>query len=349
MNTPILPRLIQGKIPLPRIPVWFMRQAGRYLPEYRALRQQHPDFWDRCFTPGLAAEITLQPLRRFDLDAAIIFSDILTIPWALGQHVVFMAGEGPKLSALNHGNDLRMVNPAGVTERLQPVYQAISQVRMQLAPEKSLIGFAGAPWTVATYMVEGGGSRDFRRCFNWAYRERETFLSLLHLLADVTAEHLIAQIRAGADTVQVFDTWAGAVPARLFGDFVIGPTRRIVARVKAACPTVPVIGFPKGAGMRLLAYREETGVDAVGLDVGIPLDWAREHISGHTVTQGNLDPLLLVAGGDDLDRAVGEILQTFAGTRHIFNLGHGIVPETPIENVARVIERIRRFSGQAVS
>jgi uroporphyrinogen decarboxylase len=335
-----LPQVIFNK-DATRTPVWFMRQAGRYLPEYRALREQHRDFWTRCFTPEIATEITLQPLRRFDFDAAIIFSDILTVPWALGQHVRFEAGEGPKLSPLQHGNDLVMLKQDGVTERLAPVYAAISMVRAQLDPAKSLIGFAGAPWTVATYMIEGGSSRSFGRTFRWLYQEPGSFQALMDLLAQVTAAHLIAQIRAGADTVQIFDTWAGALPEVPFRDVCIRPTRAIVDAVRAACPGVPIIGFPKGVGAKLPDYVAGTGVDAVGLDPMTPLLWARETLGGKVTLQGNLDPLLLVAGGGALDAAVDRILATFADVPHIFNLGHGIVPETPIAHVERVLARIK--------
>jgi uroporphyrinogen decarboxylase len=344
MTQTILPKVILGGNTT-RIPVWFMRQAGRYLPEYRALREQHRDFWARCFTPEVAAEITLQPLRRFDLDAAIIFSDILTVPWALGQHVRFEAGEGPKLSALNHGNDLAFLKPEGLTERLRPVYAALEMVRTQLDPAKSLIGFAGAPWTVATYMIEGGGSRTFARTFRWLYQEPDSFRALIDLLASVTAAHLIAQVRAGADTVQIFDTWAGVLPEVPFQDVVIRPTQAIVARVRAACPGVPIIGFPKGVGVKLMDYVAGTGVDAVGLDPMTPLAWARETLGGKVTLQGNLDPLLLVAGGAALDAAVERLLTTFAGVPYVFNLGHGIVPETPIAHVEQVMARVKQRSA----
>jgi uroporphyrinogen decarboxylase len=340
MTHPILPRVILGK-DTRRIPVWFMRQAGRYLPEYRALREQHRDFWTRCFTPEIATEITLQPLRRFDFDAAIIFSDILTVPWALGQHVRFEAGEGPKLSALNHGNDLVMLKSEGAVARLQPVYDALQMVRAQLDPAKSLIGFAGAPWTVATYMIEGGSSRSFTRTFRWLYQDPQTFRALMDMLASVTAAHLIAQVRAGADTVQIFDTWAGVLPEVPFHDVVIRPTAAIVAEVRAACPGVPIIGFPKGAGVKLVDYVTGTGVDAVGLDPMTPLGWARQTFGGTVALQGNLDPLLLVAGGAALDAAVERLLTTFAGVPYVFNLGHGIVPETPIAHVEQVLRRLQ--------
>jgi uroporphyrinogen decarboxylase len=338
---PILPRLILERDPAVRLPVWFMRQAGRYLPEYRELRTRYPDFWQRCFTPEVAAEITLQPLRRFDLDAAIIFSDILTIPWAMGQHVRFEAGEGPKLSPLTHGNDLVFLKPQQVSTKLQPVYEALRQVRAVLPPEKSLIGFAGAPWTVATYMIEGGGSRTFARAFRWLYQDPESFAALIDMLADVTADHLIAQVKAGADTVQLFDTWAGALPEIPFIDVCIRPTRAIVQRVRAACPGVPIIGFPKGAGVRLADYVHKTGVDGVGLDPTVPLHWARETLGGQVTLQGNLDPLLLVAGGEALTAAVSRLLKTFADVPYVFNLGHGIVPETPIAHVEAVLRQAR--------
>jgi uroporphyrinogen decarboxylase len=337
-----LPRVILQK-DTTRTPVWFMRQAGRYLPEYRALREQYRDFWTRCFTPEVAAEITLQPLRRFDLDAAIIFSDILTVPWALGQHVRFEAGEGPKLSPLTHGNDLVFLKPEGALQRLAPVYAALRLVREQLDPAKSLIGFAGAPWTVATYMIEGGGSRTFSRAFRWLYEDPASFNTLMELLARITADHLIAQVRAGADTVQIFDTWAGVLPEVPFRDVCIRPTRAIVDAVRAACPGVPIIGFPKGAGAKLATYAQDTGVDAVGLDPMTPLQWARDTLCGTVALQGNLDPLLLVAGGPALDTAVDRILGAFADVPHVFNLGHGIVPETPVAHVAQVLERVRQY------
>jgi uroporphyrinogen decarboxylase len=330
---------LQGSLPKAGPPIWFMRQAGRYLPEYRALRSQHGTFLDLCFSPEAACEITLQPIRRFGFDAAIIFSDILVIPWGLGQDVSFAEGKGPVLPPLENETQLKMLKLAGMTKTLAPVYEAIALTKARLNAETALIGFAGSPWTLATYMLEGGSSRTFSQTLSWAYQRPDAFQALLDLLAEAVIEHLEFQIQAGAQAVQLFDSWAGAVPDPLFSQCVLNPAGRIVQTLNARHPAIPVIGFAKGAGVRLQQYGE-TGMQALGIDSMTPLPWAIRQAGGK-VTQGNLDPFLLAAGGPLLDQAVDAILQQTHGKAHIFNLGHGILPHTPIAHVERVLQRVR--------
>jgi uroporphyrinogen decarboxylase len=322
-------------------PIWLMRQAGRYLPEYRALRKQAASFLDFCFTPGLAIEATLQPIRRYGLDAAILFSDILTIPWALGQGIAFLEGEGPKLSPIRSSADLSRLKQDGVTERLEPVYSAVVGVKAALPRETSLIGFAGAPWTVAAYMVEGGGSRDFAEAKLWALTNPALFDSLLDIVVVATIDHLSSQIVAGAETVQLFDSWSGALAEPEFRRWVIAPTRRITAALKQRHPSVPVIGFPRGSGGLLIAYANEAGVDAVGLDTQVPLAWATASLPPGLPVQGNLDPVVLIAGGQKLADEVHRIRETVSDRPLIFNLGHGVVLTTPPEHVAELVRLVR--------
>jgi uroporphyrinogen decarboxylase len=321
-------------------PFWLMRQAGRYLPEYRTLRAKLPGFLEFCFSPEHAAEATLQPIRRFGMDAAILFSDILVIPHALGRSVAFREGEGPVLEKLRR-EDVAALAEDGVVERLAPIYETVRRVRPMLPRETALIGFAGGPWTVATYMVEGGTSRDFSKVKRWAYGDADGFSRLIDRLTEATIAHLEAQLDAGADLVQLFESWAGILDAAAFRRFVIGPAKRIVEGLCARFPMAPVIGFPRGAGLMYRTYVEETGVTAVSLDSAVPLSLARTSLQSLVPVQGNLDPMLLVLGGAPMKAAVADILANFKAGPFIFNLGHGVLPETPVENVARLKELIR--------
>ncbi len=323
-------------------PVWLMRQAGRYLPEYRELRASVKSFLDLCFTPRLAAEVTLQPIRRFGFDAAILFSDILVVPHALGQTVTFTAGEGPVLEPkIDASTVARLKTPLDRTA-LAPVYETIERVRKELPPHVTLLGFCGAPWTVATYMVAGRGTPDQAPARLLAYRDPATFRRLIDILVEASSDYLVAQFAAGVDAVQVFDTWAGVLGGEEFDRWCIEPMRRIVANVRRQVPGAKIIGFPRGAGTSLARYVEGVEVDAVGLDWMIDRAFAREHIQSRRPVQGNLDPLVLLAGGAALDRAVDEVLEAFAAKPFIFNLGHGILPETPIAHVERMLARVRR-------
>jgi uroporphyrinogen decarboxylase len=327
--------------PVHPAPIWLMRQAGRYLPEYQATRKKAGSFWTMCMTPELAVEVTLQPIRRFDFDAAILFSDILVIPHALGQGVRFEDGHGPVLDAF--GGVDRLVQDRSVwQEKLAPVYAAMRQMRGALAEHKALIGFAGAPWTLAAYMLEGKGSPDQRAAKLSAYRDPEGFAKLLNALADAVAWHLIRQLEAGADAVQIFDSWAGGLPTQEFADWVIAPNARVVALVRKEIPSAKIIGFPRAATQTgYEAYAAQTGVDAVSIDTAASMNWAAKALGGKVAVQGNLDPIALIAGGEALDRAVDRILDATRSVPFIFNLGHGILPETPLEHVARLIARVR--------
>ena len=323
-------------------PIWLMRQAGRYLPEYRALREKAGDFLTLCFTPDLAAEVTLQPVRRFGFDAAILFSDILVIPHALGQAVRFAAGEGPQLDPIADRQALmrlRLELDHGV---LAPVYETIRRVKASLAPEVALLGFCGAPWTVASYMIAGHGTPDQQPARMFAYGDPEAFAGLMDKLVDASAAYLVRQLQAGVDAVQIFDTWAGVLPAEEFARWCIGPAQRIVAKVRSHVPDAKVIGFPRGAGAGLLRYVEEVPVDAVGLDWMADPAFVRDQIQWRVPVQGNLDPLALLAGGSALDRRIDNILAAFSERPFIFNLGHGILPQTPIAHVEQMIARVRR-------
>jgi uroporphyrinogen decarboxylase len=318
-------------------PVWLMRQAGRYLPEYRALRERAGDFLDLCFTPRLAAEVTLQPMRRFGFDAAILFSDILVVPLALGQPVTFEAGDGPRLDidALGHLRDT--IDHA----RLEPVYEAIDLVKRALPPDIALLGFCGAPWTVASYMVAGRGTPDQTPARTLAYGDPKTFSRLIDRLVDASVEYLVRQFRAGVDAVQIFDTWAGTLPPGEFQRWCVEPVVRMVRGVRAAVPNAAVIGFPRGAGTSLPAYVAHTGVTAVGLDWMIDPAFACAQVPAGMALQGNLDPLVLRTGGVALDAAVDAVMAAFSGRPFIFNLGHGILPDTPIPHVEQMLARVR--------
>ena len=322
-------------------PVWLMRQAGRYLPEYRKLREKAKNFLEFCYTPELALEATLQPLRRFELDAAILFSDILVVPDALGQRVWFEEGVGPRLEPVDRGDPLQGFESGRLADHLAPVYEALEKIKAALEPTVALIGFAGAPWTVATYMVEGGSSRDHATIRAWAYGDPSGFGRLIELLVEVTVEHLSRQIAAGAEAVQLFDSWAGVLPETEFRRWVIAPNTEIVARLKVEHPDVPVIGFPRGAGLLYSDYVAETNVDAVSLDAQVPVSWAAENLPPNVAVQGNLDNVLLATGGAAMDAAIDAILEAFAGRPHVFNLGHGILPHTPAEHVEHLIQRVK--------
>jgi len=322
-------------------PVWLMRQAGRYLPEYRALRQQAANFLDFCFRPELAVEATLQPIRRYGLDAAILFSDILTVPWGLGQTVEFLEGEGPQLAPIRSAADVERLDQKSVPEKLAPVYRAVSGVAVALPAETALIGFAGAPWTVAAYMVEGHGSRDFLIAKQFGLSQPDVFDRLLETVVAVTVDHLSAQIAAGAQAVQLFDSWAGVLAEREFDRWVVEPTRAIVTALRARHPDTPFIGFPRGAGGLLADYAVRTGVTAVGLDTQVPLGWAFDVLPKDIVVQGNLDPAALVVGGKPMAEAAFHILKQAKGRPFIFNLGHGVPMTTPPEHVTELVRLVR--------
>jgi uroporphyrinogen decarboxylase len=323
-------------------PIWLMRQAGRYLPEYREVRAKAGDFLSLCYTPTAAAEVTLQPIRRFGFDAAIVFADILLVPHALGIGLRFEEGEGPKLDPVRDRAGLaRLGEAAGAAAKLAPVYETLALVRAKLPREVSLIGFAGAPWTVATYVVEGGGSSDQAAAKLWAYRDAEGFAQLIDRLTEATIVYLIRQIEAGADVVQIFESWASGLPEAMFERLCIAPTARIVAALKTRHPTVPVIGFPRGCGALAARYAAETGIDALGLDTSQPIGWMRTQLKRPVALQGNLDPLALAAGGAALERGVADILDAARGTPFVFNLGHGIIPQTDPAHVQRLVELVR--------
>ena len=320
-------------------PIWMMRQAGRYLPEYRELRLKKGGFLPLVYDSAAAAEITLQPIKRFGFDGAILFSDILIVPYAMGQNLEFLVGEGPRLSP-------RLVDVAlgaleAVPERLSPIYETVRRVRAELDATRTMLGFAGSPWTVATYMVAGEGSRDQHETRAYAYRDPAAFQAIIDAIVYVTVEYLVGQIEAGAEAVQLFDSWAGSLAPSEFSRWVITPNAAIVSQLRARCPGVPIIGFPKGSGEKLVAYARETGVDALGLDETIDPVWAAKNLPEGLPVQGNLDPLLLLAGGEALDAEVTHILDTFAGRPHVFNLGHGIGQTTPLAHVERVLELVR--------
>ena len=317
-------------------PMWMMRQAGRYLPEYRALRQEKGSFLDLVYDAEAATEITLQPLRRFpQLDAAILFSDILIVPFAIGQNLTFIAGEGPKLTPPLAGAALDDLTP--YLARLEPIYDTVRNVREQLPPGKTLIGFAGSPWTVATYMVAGQGSRDQGETRRLAYADPGRFGEIIARIEQVSLNYLSAQVAAGAEALQLFDSWAGSLSPAQFEQWVIAPTARLVAALNERHPDVPVIGFPKGAGSKLAAYARDTGISALGLDETVDPLWAARELPDSLPVQGNVDPLALIAGGAELEAAVKRVLDAFAGRPHIFNLGHGILPDTPIAHVEQLI------------
>lgn len=330
-QTKPLLRALSGET-LDRPAWWLMRQAGRYLPEYRALRARASGFVEFCLNPGLASEATVQPVHRFSMDAAILFADILLVPYALGQKVEF-GEDGPILEPIGEGAGIRRLRRGALSD-LDAVYETVRRSRASLPSETALIGFAGSPWTVATYMVEGGASRDFRRVKAWAYRDPQGFAALVDLIVEATIAYLSGQIAAGADVVQLFDSWAGILFEAGFERWVIGPTRQITTRLKERHPSVPVIGFPRGAGVLYPRYVEESGVDAVSIDTTVPGAFAREQLQRRVTVQGNLDPVALFVGGAALEHQVREIRRALGGGPFIFNLGHGVLPQTPPEHVA---------------
>ena len=326
-----------------RVPLWLMRQAGRYLPEYRDLRARAGGFLAMAYDSALAAEVTLQPVRRFGFDGAILFSDILVIPHALGQDLWFETGEGPRLSPPLVDGVWQGLEAA--PERLEPIYRTVRLTRAALSDDVTMLGFAGSPWTVATYMVAGQGSKDHHETRALAYRDPAAFASLFDAIERATVDYLIGQIDAGAEAVQLFDSWAGSLAPDQFERWVIAPNARITARLRETRPGVPIIGFPKGAGEKLPAYARETGVDAVGVDETVDPLWAARELPGGMPVQGNLDPLLLLAGGEALETRVQAILEAFADRPHVFNLGHGIGQFTPIGHVEQLIASVRAWRG----
>ncbi len=338
-NKPFLRVLAGAREPV--APIWLMRQAGRYLPEYRAIRAKAAGFLDLCFDPQRAAEITLQPIRRFGFDAAILFSDILVVPYALGQPVTFVEGEGPKLAALAEPAAVAALPEEIDHNRLAAVYETIGRVKQELPPGVALLGFCGAPWTVATYMIAGGGTADQRPARLFAYRFPDSFSRLIDILVDASIAYLVRQFGAGVEAVQIFDTWAGILPADEFAKWCIAPTRRIVEGVRKEIPGAKIVGFPRGAGTKLKAYLDGVATDAVGLDWSVDLAFARDVVQRVRPVQGNLDPLVLLAGGAALDRSIDAILEALSDGPFIFNLGHGVLPETPIAHVAQLVARVR--------
>ncbi|HMC92126.1 MAG TPA: uroporphyrinogen decarboxylase [Allosphingosinicella sp.] len=337
-DKPLL-RVLKGEV-IEKTPVWLMRQAGRYLPEYRALRAEKGGFLDLATDPQSAAEVTLQPIRRFGFDGAILFSDILMVPFALGQDLAFEAGEGPRLTPPLVDAQLEAL--ARVPTRLEPVYATVEKVAAALPERTTFLGFAGSPWTVATYMVAGRGSRDQGEARRYSYGDPQGFQTIIDAIAAMTVDYLSRQIEAGVEAVQLFDSWSGSLSPAQFERWVIAPTAGIVSALKARHPEMPIIGFPKGAGGKLPAYARETGVDALGLDETVDPAWAHANLPDGLPVQGNLDPLALIAGGAALESAVGRILSVFRERPHIFNLGHGILPDTPIAHVEQLLALVRR-------
>jgi uroporphyrinogen decarboxylase len=324
-----------------QVPIWLMRQAGRYLPEYREIRSSAASFLDFCYTPRLAIEATLQPLRRFDFDAAILFSDILVVPDALGQLVSFESGEGPRLAAITGASDLAKLKATVDLARLSPVFEAVAGIKAALPSGVALIGFCGAPWTVASYMVAGKGTPDQSPARLFAYQQPGVFADLIERLVDASTIYLIEQIKAGVEVVQIFDSWAGVLPAPEFDKWCFRPVQRIIAGVKAIFPEMPVIVFPRGAHLHLQQIARQSGANAIGLDSAVDPAWAAGAVQSLIAVQGNLDPLALVAGGRALDSALDSLLHCFRGGPYIFNLGHGILPETPVAHVEQLVRRVR--------
>lgn len=324
-------------------PIWLMRQAGRYLPEYRELRSRTGGFLDLCYTPELASKVTLQPIRRFGFDAAILFSDILVVPHRLGQKVEFRENEGPVLEPIRTETDLSSLSAEGLRDRLAPVYETVRRVKNDLPPETALIGFAGAPWTVSTYMVEGGSSRDYRHVKGWALRAPDEFKRLIDLLIEATTDHLLAQADAGVDAIQIFDTWSSVVPAGLFDELCLRPVRTIATNFKAVYPDIPIIAFPRGAGLQYPRFARINEIDAISIDSAIPPEWARRELQTSAAIQGNLDPIALLEGGAIMRAETMRILEEMSRGPFVFNLGHGILPATPPEHVAELVNIVRTW------
>ncbi|MEM8788132.1 MAG: uroporphyrinogen decarboxylase [Pseudomonadota bacterium] len=323
-------------------PVWMMRQAGRYLPEYRATRAQAGSFLDLCYTPDLAAEVTLQPIRRYGFDAAILFADILLVPQALGADLWFVEGEGPRLSTVTTAQDMAALKPAeAVHDTLAPVYETVRLLARALPNETTLIGFAGAPWTVATYMIAGRGTKDQGPARALAYRDPATFDALIDRITEATIAYLLKQIEAGAEVVKLFDSWAGALPGPLFDRYATQPMQRIVTAIRAAAPGVPIIGFPRQAGEKTIPFVQATGIEGCAIDTCVDPGWAARELQPLACVQGNLDPMLLVTGGEALAEATRATARAFAGGAHIFNLGHGITPDADPAHVDVMLQALR--------
>ncbi len=338
MKKPLLETVLGQRQKRP--PIWIMRQAGRYLPEYRKVREKAGSFLDLCYNPKLAAEVSLQPLKRFDLDGAILFSDILVVPDALGQSVDFVQGDGPVLAPLSP-DAISALETERVLERLSPVLETVDRIKTDLEPEKTLIGFCGSPWTVATYMIGGRGSPDQAKARLFALQEPDAFKKLMDILIEASAAYLVAQLRAGADVVQLFESWALNLDERSFQSCVIGPNTKIVEKVRAEVPGAAIIGFPRGAAGMLREYAAKTGVNMMGIDYATPVSFASRVVPLKVGVQGNLDPLRLVAGGQQMFERVEEIIEGFSDRAHVFNLGHGIVPQTPIEHVGALVKAVK--------
>jgi uroporphyrinogen decarboxylase len=341
-NQKLLINVLKGHKAI-RPPLWLMRQAGRHLPEYNKLRLQSKNFLDFCYSQNLCVDATLQPIKRYGFDAAILFSDILVIPDALGQQVQFIPGTGPVLQPISTVKEINDLNLSKLLQHLSPIYESIEKVVLRLkdfSSKPALIGFIGAPWTLATYMVEGGSSRDHQKTRKWAYESPEEFNQLINLLIDATSQHLLQQIRSGVEVIQIFDSWAGVLSPLQFDRWVIGPTKKIIDRIKVKFPDIPIIGFPRGAGLLYKNFIEETGVDAVSIDSAVPLNWAVENLQKTVVVQGNLDNLALLVGGDLLEAEITNVLTALSNGPFIFNLGHGVLPDTPISHVERLVERV---------
>ncbi len=341
MNNLFLKTLAGNKTIRP--PFWFMRQAGRYLPEYRALREKTDGFLSLCLNSKLACEVTLQPISRFQPDAAILFSDILIVPYGLGMSVDFVEGKGPILDALSDSSDIKRLKPEKNKGRIDATYETVSLCRDRLSQDKALIGFAGSPWTVITYMIEGGASKNYAKVKSWAYKDEQSFNNLINIVTDATIHHLSAQIEHGADAVKLFDSWAGVLSPNQFDKWVIKPTKDIVQALNMKHPTVKVIGFPKGAGHQYIDYVNKTGIDAVALDTNIVPSWAAKELEKKVVIQGNLDPITLLVGGETMLKEAASIIEYMKGRQHIFNLGHGVLPETPPENVEYLSKFLRNL------
>ncbi len=323
-------------------PIWMMRQAGRYLPEYRATRKKAGDFLSLCYNPDLAAEVTLQPIRRYGFDAAILFADILLIPDALGADLWFVTGEGPRLSTITTAEDFAQLRSAGsVHDKLSPIYETVRILTRELPDETALIGFAGAPWTVATYMIAGRGTPDQGPAHALKAENRQLFQSLIDLLTDATVEYLSAQIDAGAEVVKLFDSWAGSLQGDDFADFALEPAKRIISALKVKHPETPIIAFPREAGEKYQGFARACGADCVALDNSVDPKWAADHVQVDGCVQGNLASSHMVTGGDDLVRETRAIVEAFSGGPHIFNLGHGITPDADPENVQLMIDTVR--------
>ena len=343
MNKPLL-SCLNGQ-PQSRIPVWYMRQAGRYLPEYRETRSTAGTFLDLCYNSELATEVSLQPIARYNLDGVILFSDILVVPHALGREVDYIEGQGPILDKMDNTVPLPKYNKTRFLSRLSPVFKTLEALAIRAPNSATLIGFAGAPWTIATYMIEGGSSKDFAKTKAWTYTDPDSFQGLIDYLVTATADYLVAQVQAGAEVLQLFDSWAGVLSEQHLDRWSIKPVERIIGLVKESCPHIPIIVFPKGVGIQYTSYLGINGLSCLSLDPSVPLQWARNNIQKHVVIQGNLDPQLLVSGGQSMIYEADRILETFSDQPFIFNLGHGIVPQTPPHHVSELTQYIRGWKA----